>query len=437
MDKSKLINIGFFSLAFFLPLQTRFIFHQEIIRGFDSEFGTVSVFATQLLIVSLWVAVIMTKRGLMFRYRHRGVHAGVFLLFVISFFSLYFAKDTNIALFSLGQLIAGISLIFLFSIASPPPAVVLKGIFFGAIVQSLFGILQFFSFQIPASSLFGLASHTASTLGDSVVGGNGGRFLRAYGSFPHPNIFGGYLAVSLFAFFPLKEWGKHRSIFSNIALDAGFIIIVIGLVLSFSRSAWLGGAAGFVTSLIIGIFYCQRIFRSIMLWALGIVSMTTVTFFLIFSPLIMSRIVPNGRIEHRSTQSRLRQLKDAEMMIKQHWFTGVGIGNAGSALQDFYPQRKGYDIQPVHNTFLVVWLELGIAGFFVFISLFVATLFRLFFLVKKEQSPLILMSIGQISTLFILMNFDHYFWTLWPGIFLFWFLLGFQLLIMCDKRSMG
>jgi hypothetical protein len=77
--------------------------------------------------------------------------------------------------------------------------------------------------------------------GPSVVQlADGTRWLRAYGTLPHPNILGGFLLALMAGPLTIFLHGRARRWWA-----AGlFGIATIALVLTFSRSAWLGYAAG-------------------------------------------------------------------------------------------------------------------------------------------------------------------------------------------------
>ncbi|MDD2786274.1 MAG: O-antigen ligase family protein [Patescibacteria group bacterium] len=132
--------------------------------------------------------------------------------------------------------------------------------------HALLAIMQFASQTVIGSSLLGMASQNPIDLGVSVVQTNVGRFLRAYGGFPHPNILGGWMAVGLLTAltlnpsptgagegsqiksFPLHRGGKDRprSAAEDRWLWSVEAVFTLALFYSFSRSAWLAAAVGLV-----------------------------------------------------------------------------------------------------------------------------------------------------------------------------------------------
>ena len=65
---------------------------------------------------------------------------------------------------------------------------------------------------------------------------NGLRFVRAYGTLPHPNILGGFVLIALLGPITLFISKKKLNYPALFLLSLGLIL----LTLTFSRSAWLG-----------------------------------------------------------------------------------------------------------------------------------------------------------------------------------------------------
>lgn len=125
----------------------------------------------------------------------------------------------------------------------------MAGFVAGLVLPSVLGIAQFVFGGSFSSTLLGLNVRDAVVLGDSVIqSSDGTRMLRAYGSFAHPNIFGGYLAVGIASIFGLWEHAKTQK--DVILLGLAGAIESVALVLTFSRSAWLGLALALLVGLI-------------------------------------------------------------------------------------------------------------------------------------------------------------------------------------------
>ncbi|MDP1629082.1 MAG: O-antigen ligase family protein [bacterium] len=108
-------------------------------------------------------------------------------------------------------------------------------------------------------------------------------------------------------------------------------------------------------------------------------------------------------------------------MIDKNPILGVGWGNFVPRMNDFLVKPlKPWDRQPVHNVFLLIGAEAGLAALAVFIW-FLASV------IKKTLSIRYLV-IKNFLFLFLALIlyglFDHFFWTLQPAKLIFWLVLG-------------
>jgi O-antigen ligase len=101
-------------------------------------------------------------------------------------------------------------------------------------------------------------------------------------------------------------------------------------------------------------------------------------------------------------------------------------------------ELKPWEIQPIHNYFLLAAAELGIVGAIILIYLFISYLKNLFLLVWNKNT----FSIYRLSLLciligyLILMFFDHYFYTIEQTQILLWMVLGLVAAeILNNKKS--
>jgi len=295
---------------------------------------------------------------------------------------------------------------------------------FGLLFQAGFGIWQFLAQETFASRFFGLTLHEAAIGGSSVVENFGGRWLRAYGGLPHPNVFGGFMlaGIVLILFSRIlfeKQWQK---IFFNSALP----ILTAALFFSFSRSAWLGLIAAILVFLV---FKKPRFQEKSVGLIFSIILIVILSF--IFKPILAGRVSGTGRLEAQSTTERLSGYAEAMKLFKKNYFWGVGLGNYTLAAYNLHPGRPAWDYQPVHNAFVLALVELGAVGF----------LF-LFFIAKNLIWRASAHSRARFHFNTILHNpfllaflpallLDHYFWSLWAGaalsaVILFFYWISFQ-----------
>jgi lipopolysaccharide/colanic/teichoic acid biosynthesis glycosyltransferase/O-antigen ligase len=226
-----------------------------------------------------------------------------------------------------------------------------------------------------------------------------GRWLRAYGSFAHPNILGGFLAVAL-AVIAIAYDGRARR-WLRWAMVAGFV----GLLLTFSRTA--------ILALLIGgaVFGLSR-------WPGArrmAISRRAVAVVLTASALLaLVAIVRVGNlgtlVERNSIETRLSSYSVTWKLIETEG--PVGAGNHVLVEQ----QRYGGG-GPAHDVFLIALAELGLLGLLAWLSIFVGLLYvgwRRRTAPRARAGPLI-----AAGVLLPLLLFDHYLWTLAPGRVLF------------------
>jgi len=387
-NNQNLSKIFFYIFIFLLPWQTRLIlFPQKI------EYLGFSIYLSEIF---LWLAL-----GFWLLESYKKIRFNkIFLFFYIfTFISLMWA-DNKISGFRLVLYMFEGMLIYEYiknnkKIITSSIYIFLSSLFFAF----LLGLSQFINLGSVEFKWLGLASRGAWNLGDIVLDDGVGRWLRIYGSLPHPNIFGGYLAVAiLFIGYLIKKENKNNfRYFFNYFLAGVF---TFGLLLTFSRSAWLA----FIVAFLYFIFK-NLSNKNVRKFFFFIIILSSLLVY-IFYPLIKSRTT-SSLIENRSISERQIFTKEALVLWKNNPLLGVGIGNYIVALEKQYLYKFEYQYQPVHNIFLLILTELGIFGFLLFLLL----LRRVY--KESHYKPLLI--------LFIIVGlFDHYLWTLYPGVLLFW-----------------
>jgi O-antigen ligase len=196
-----------------------------------------------------------------------------------------------------------------------------------------------------------------------------------------------------------------------------FTLAIILIALTFSRSAWLGLGAFALTIL----FHFRRFERK-RLVTLGITS--ALGFFILAIPLrqlFFTRVADDQtQTEQVSTYTRLWLIERTWEIIQGRPMLGVGVGNYSLALSQHVADF--YDIEPVHNTPLLIMSELGIGGAMLMIGLAAA----LVKMVMPSRNPVAIILLGALVALATISFFDHYLWTLAPGQMLFAAILGLR-----------
>jgi lipopolysaccharide/colanic/teichoic acid biosynthesis glycosyltransferase len=257
----------------------------------------------------------------------------------------------------------------------------------------------------PAEALFnGWPSEaTSHSLGAAVVMiPIAGRWLRSYGSFAHPNILGGFLALALGVLALVDEPRMRR--WRALALAAGFV----ALLLTFSRTAGLAVLLGGVVWLL-----ARRDGSARNTVRPRQVRAAIAAAVLLLGLVALVRVGDLGTlVERNSIETRLSSYTVTWTVIGAGMT--VGAGNHVLVEQRFFGGGG-----PAHDVFLIGLAELGPLGLLAWLSIF-GSLLVLAWRRRAEPAartgPLI-----AIATLSPLLLFDHYLWTLAPGrILLVW-----------------
>jgi hypothetical protein len=240
---------------------------------------------------------------------------------------------------------------------------------------------------------------------------DGTRWLRVYGTLPHPNILGGIVLAFLAGPVALFLLDARRKVWTVIL----FAVSMAFLVLTFSRSAWLGLAV----AILVLIFHRLKLERKKLL-ALTLAALTGLI--LAAAPLynlIFTRVSGTAvATEAFSIQARVWLIQATLDMIKNHPVLGVGIG---AYLPEYVRHAPaGSLVEPVHNLPLLVTAELGIAGALILAALGILILLGT---LRADRPGAVIFSAVLIG-LCTAALFDHYLWTLAPGRMLLGLVLG-------------
>ncbi len=411
----KIIEYGILLFVFLIPAQARLILAPGQINGGYWEYGTQSLYATEVLLAVILIlligkfclrfvetSLVSTRRGFGQRFLSP---AGALLLFLLYVgLSVFWAIDKNTALIHWRWLVEAGAVLLALSSGFIKREKIYWAIILSAVIQAMWGIGQWLTQSIPASTILGMARQGAEMLGASVVETLDGRWLRAYGSFPHPNILGGWLVLSLLL--AMRE--VKRTPFAYIAIA----LLSAGLAVTFSRGAWLAFGAGLAAYILIALIgLLQSRVRSFATARAGALALVVITLFV--GALVASypepfteRAFGGGRLEVKSTGERASGINEAWQLVREHPVIGVGAGNYGLAVhRDIDASKPAYYYQPVHTVVLLVVAELGLIGIFAF-GFWILTLLRYI----RRAEPLII-----LAPLVVLSLFDHYLWSLYSG----------------------
>jgi len=424
------LNLGFdkiitylLALFFFvLPWQTRWIWHWGELGGGFWEYGSKCVYGTEILLWVIFVFFIIK------RLRDTNIRMSLlkYCYIAILLYCFVFFEISNQTIF---HRIEGLLLIFvIFELAKKQYnniTIYLTSLWLGGVAQGILGIWQFFTQNVFASKWLGLASHSAFEGGANVIEFAGGRWLRAYGSLGGANPLGIYLAVALvvglFFFFKTKKQYSLPLLNAtarqgNIAILVGQSLIFVGLLLTFSRGAWLAALVGILSF----VFFIGKENFKKLLPILGMFVTVILIIVGLLWPLFSTRFGFSVRLEQQSVIERVSQISDWQQIFHGNWLWGVGSGNYTFALFQLHPSLPYWQLQPVHNAYLLILAENGVV---VLLCCFVVMLLWFRWLYKNNR-----LFLPVVLTLLVSGLFEHWSVSLFPGIMFFAAVVGLSLI---------
>jgi hypothetical protein len=260
-------------------------------------------------------------------------------------------------------------------------------------------------------------------------------WIRGHGLTPHPNILGGYLAVSI----PLLLARIVKSPKRRGWLILGLIIVLLGLFSTFSRAALLGSGVGLallgITSVRKG-SWPQHMWRWLLIGFLVVIGISAAFINNNAEYLRIRWVEPLKHVlgispleanacELWNLQERAWYTQSAFQMIIAQPLSGVGAGNFTLALhQAWADQITGYIYQPVHNVFILLASELGVFGTIWWLLLILPPIGLTIFAHDTRRSLALNASAASVAVLGIVSSFDYYLWATPQGRLLFAFVLG-------------
>lgn len=188
--------------------------------------------------------------------------------------------------------------------------------------------------------------------------------IRASGTFPHPNMLGGFLFCALMSTLYLYFTELKKKL-----ILLGILLQVSTLFLTFSRAALIAFAAASTLYILLQIKMPST--RKIALeLALPLIGTVALCIFLLY-PQLAARggIVNYNKLVQGADTERIAYQKIALNMIKQHPFLGIGL-NAFQIESPHYQIDDKTLPSRVHNIYLLIAAETGLIGagcFFLFL----------------------------------------------------------------------
>jgi O-antigen ligase len=401
-------QIVFSLLLVLLPTQLGYHFwpNWALVLGRRIDYLSPTLYLTDILVLLLLVSwgISQYKKFSFFLHRRQ---AGIFhfsfkqkhfqlaivKLLLISgtvVLNIYFAANRMVALFAWIKILELVALGAYIVKTKPKFENVIFFLSIGMLYSSLIAIIQFL-LQHTIGGMFwflGERTFSAATPGIAQISVcfpdrlNCPLMLRAYATFPHPNVLGGFLAITL-PLVVVQVKDKKKLLYIPT-----LVLGLIALVVTFSRSAW---TVAILSSVYLVFRRKKRMFFPIAVSAIIVLLFIGKTF----------------GFQDESIVVREQLNAAAVAMFRASPLFGTGLGNFLVRLPDYLVSRTVYFLQPVHNIYLLLLSETGIIGCSVF----------LWVLWKAEKNIFRKFSMYHLSlfTVLVLGLADHYFLTLQQG----------------------
>jgi len=416
--KEEILNILLFLLIIIVPLQTRYFLSIYKIDNIFFEYGTIAIYETDIYIIFLIVYLFFYNlKNKLFKFNNKTKTFSILLILFNLFLNLSLLRsiNKNSSIYFNIRFFVFSCLAFLLSFIKIDKKYIKDGFICSSLIESIIAIYQFASQKIVANKFLGLANHFPYDPGTSVIEKSDGRFLRAYGLLPHPNILGVFLVIG-FIFLCIKILqGNIKNKYSSYLILG---IIFIGIIVTFSR----------LSLLLLLIFFIIYIFRHYFLKREKLevekflsIFCVLLSIFLIFKDLIFTRII-DSRLNNISNYERKDQYVESVNIIKNknNFLFGIGERNYTFYIYNTNNVKGVYDLKPIHNIYFLSLNELGIFGFITFIILLL--------------SPLLINNDSDIKLVYFILLvsgfFDHFLMTENFGIFILMLFIG----IMFSKQ---
>lgn len=425
----------FYFLFFAIPFQTRKILYHS--GWYFNEWQSVSVYASDLILLALFV--FWAVNSLHRKFSECGIAHSRGTLSVINrydYFLLGFLASAAISVKNSSDFYVGVFLwlklaefsllylyiktyaIFKFDFVKAVHVLLLGGLF-----QAIIAIGQFLKQGSLGLILFG-----ESTFGPDMTGvasffvDSGEKVIRAYGTTPHPNVLAAYLLLSVFAFYFSVIYSAK-----NPVIYWAYPVILAGFFFTFSRTIIFLWAVGVSLSMAIGYFngsfkrkfLDSEFLRAKIIKTVWLTAITCMFFVVFYQPEIASRLTLSAKEE----AVQLRVFYNEESLKGGINLFGIGLGDFTGWLMEQNPNLPVYVYQPVHNIYLLIYTEIGIVGFSLFMLFLVGLLYEFIKKLKLRELKYHSFILITLSILFMAL-FDHFLLTIQQGRFVFWLSLA-------------
>ncbi len=438
LQNKQIIKLLLILLIFsiFFPIRLVFFTKEAFLTGDYSDFTSFSLYLSDIFLILIFVYIFPYIYE-NFSWTKINIGLPIFIIWLI--LALIF-KSSNLSQINLWYCFKFIELIVAyetFMIIFQETA--LKITFFKLFawfcaIQSVLALSQFASQSSIGLYKLGEQHLNSAILGVSKIVSGGTTLIRGYGTFPHPNPLSAFLVAGVIITVYLliqSEKRKSRMLYSLL-----LFLNILGVTVTFSRAAYLALALGLLI-LSIGLTVIARreapkqsqnrlprSFQSLAM-TLTMVTISVIVSFFLFKPFLFSR----ATFSDQSTIDRKFYNAVGLNMIQKNPIFGVGVGESVLHMEHYSSKTlQPWEKQPPHNYFIIAAAELGIPGALLLIWIIFSHLWGLLKKIKPgidfKLFTFYFLLFTILATFLLLMQFDHYFYTLEQTQILLWIFLG-------------
>ncbi len=426
IEKIELVCTIGIIFSIFFPIKYVLENHLSTLLGYYSDFTAISIYLSFFLILIL--LGVQFSKDIKIR-EQKFLYLKIFIAILLSIILYQLNVNPSLKIVSLYQLLR-ISCVLLLGYYVYKSNIWLKYkglllwifIFVGSI-QSIIALTQFTLQHSIGINLLGESPLAISTYGVAKIVSHGTTFIRGYGTLPHPNILSALLVISSLLNLHLLNNALHK--YQRVILSVSFFLITMGVFVSFSRAGLLAFAIGLTTWGVVTLFRKKSflIMRKVLIVPISIIISS-----LIFMPWLLTR----ANIQDQASTERSVYNHAGVEILKNNWVIGTGPGtNLFHMKQKLENQLEEWNIQPIHNYWLITVAEWGIIGLFI-VFFFVYTLLRFIRSIvgndySKSNQKITCWQTTLLSIFIVILTlfwFDHYFYTIWPTQMMLWIVIG-------------
>jgi len=440
----------FYAFLLTVPFQKRHIFNLATakINNVFVEWQTISLYLSDILFILcllFWLINLIINRKEKTQKIDRLYYILPISIFIFSLVSILVNYndyiDHDVAIYKIIKL-AELILLFIFIIKNintkKTILISLSALVASGVVSSIIAILQYLKQQTLGLTILGepLVLPILQNVAKIVLD-NGNVVMRAYGTFPHPNVLAGFLLANLvfttaIIIYIAINYGLNKPKYRllTILMSFGLILEIFAFIFTFSRTAWIAFAIALILFFILIRKQLVLAFKNIKESGFYYV-IALIIFAIIFAvasqwPQITSRAAISDQHGDQAVTNRAFYNKISFEMIKKHPIVGIGYGNFASKMQDYTNQKiEWWQYQPCHNIYMLIWAETGIFSLLLFIGLLFAISYQLFTNRSTKASIFNIAAFTILVVFLFIALFDHYLWTIQQGQLLLWIILGF------------